>query len=55
MKAALKRCGWHQYSLFMKPDGTLFGVFESENTLQECLDAMDKEEINKKWQAAMAK
>ena len=27
MLAALKRQGWHNYSLFMRPDGLLFGYF----------------------------
>ncbi len=55
MQAALQRSGWHNYSLFMKKDGTLFGYFESDRTLQECLKAMEKEAINAKWQAAMQK
>ncbi len=55
MHAALNRQGWHNYSLFLRPDGTLFGVFESDRTLQECIAGMEKEEINAKWQAAMKK
>jgi L-rhamnose mutarotase len=55
MHAALNRAGWHNYSLFLKADGTLFGVFESDRTLQECVSAMEKEEINEKWQATMKK
>jgi hypothetical protein len=37
MQQALQRCGWHNYSLFMKKDGTLFGYFESDNSLDECI------------------
>ena len=55
MQAALKRSGWHNYSLFLKSDGTLFGVFESHQSLNECLEAMNKEEINAKWQEEMKK
>ena len=55
MQAALKRSGWHNYSLFLHPDGSLFGVFESESNLQQCLAAMEKEEVNAKWQAEMKK
>ena len=55
MREALKRSGWHNYSLFLRKDGTLFGVFESDKTLPECLSAMEKEQINAKWQETMKK
>ncbi len=55
MQAALKRSGWHNYSLFMKKDGTLFGYFESEHTLAQCLQNMERESVNATWQAAMKK
>ena len=29
MLEALRQTGWHNYSLFMKEDGTLFGYFET--------------------------
>jgi L-rhamnose mutarotase len=29
MLDALRRAGWHNYSLFLRPDGTLFGYVES--------------------------
>ena len=29
MRDALSRCGWHNYSLFLDADGTLFGYFET--------------------------
>lgn len=29
MLEALRRTGWHNYSLFMRGDGTLFGYFET--------------------------
>ena len=54
MLDALRRTGWHNYSLFMREDGMLFGYFETEESLQAALDAMSKEEINAKWQALMA-
>ena len=28
MLAALSRTGWHNYSLFMREDGLIFGYFE---------------------------
>ena len=54
MKAALSRTGWHNYSLFMREDGLLFGYFETPQDFQTALDGMEKESINEKWQAAMA-
>ncbi|MBT3604202.1 MAG: L-rhamnose mutarotase [Candidatus Latescibacteria bacterium] len=50
----LSRCGWHNYSLFMQDDGTLFGYFETPNSLQSAIEAMNNEEINTKWQEMMA-
>jgi L-rhamnose mutarotase len=54
MLDALRRTGWHNYSLFMREDGLLFGYFEAEESFQASLDGMDKEEINAKWQETMA-
>lgn len=54
MLAALSKHGWHNYSLFMKEDGTLFGYFETPESFQAALDGMAGEEINDKWQAFMA-
>jgi L-rhamnose mutarotase len=54
MLDALHRTGWHNYSLFMREDGLLFGYFEAEESFQASLDGMDKEEINAKWQETMA-
>lgn len=54
MKEALGRTGWHNYSLFMREDGLLFGYFEAPQDFQTALDGMDKEAINEKWQTAMA-
>jgi L-rhamnose mutarotase len=54
MLDALRRTGWHNYSLFMREDGLLFGYFEAEESFQASLDGMDKEEINAKWQDSMA-
>ena len=54
MLEALRRCGWHNYSLFMRDDGTLFGYFETPHDLQTAIEAMNNEEINTKWQEMMA-
>jgi L-rhamnose mutarotase len=54
MLDALRRCGWHNYSLFLRDDGTLFGYFETPGSLDDALAAMDAEPVNARWQAEMA-
>ena len=54
MLDALRRTGWHNYSLFMQDNGTLFGYFETPESFQTALDGMAKEEINAKWQKFMS-
>ncbi len=54
MLEALRRNGWHNYSLFMREDGLLFGYFEAEESFQASLEGMAKEEVNRRWQAFMA-
>ncbi|MBI4790498.1 MAG: L-rhamnose mutarotase [Chloroflexi bacterium] len=54
MLAALRRAGWHNYSLFIRDDGLLFGYFETPDSFQAALAGMASEEINAKWQEFMA-
>jgi L-rhamnose mutarotase len=54
MLDALRRNGWHNYSLFMREDGLLFGYFETPDSFQAALDGMAAEEINTRWQGMMA-
>lgn len=54
MLDALRRNGWHNYSLFMGKDGLLFGYFETPESLQAALAGMAKEEVNARWQDLMA-
>jgi L-rhamnose mutarotase len=54
MLEALKRTGWHNYSLFMASDGLLFGYFETPVHFQAALDGMAQEEVNARWQEFMA-
>jgi len=53
MLEALRRHGWHNYSLFMRDDGLLFGYFETPDSFQAALDGMAGETINAKWQEFM--
>lgn len=54
MLDALRRNGWHNYSLFMREDGMLFGYFETPDSFQAALDGMGSEEVNERWQKEMA-
>ena len=54
MLDALRRTGWHNYSLFLRPDGLMFGYFETPDNFAAALNGMAKEEVNERWQAFMA-
>merc|ERR1712100_410134 len=56
MQQALAASGWHNYSLFYRPDGFAFGYFETETSgFEEAAANMDGHEVNARWQAAMSK
>ena len=52
MLAALSETGWHNYSLFLRPDGLLVGYFETPD-LQAALAGMAAKDVNERWQAQM--
>ena len=54
MLEALRRTGWHNYSLFMRDDGLLLGYFETPESLQAAQAGMAQEAINARWQEFMA-
>jgi L-rhamnose mutarotase len=53
MLRALKSTGWHNYSLFVRPDGLLVGYFETES-LADARAGMAATEVNARWQESMA-
>lgn len=53
MLAALRETGWHNYSLFLRDDGLIFGYLETED-FQQALAGMAGREINLRWQRDMA-
>jgi L-rhamnose mutarotase len=53
MLLALRETGWHNYSLFMRPDGLLFGYLETPD-FDRARDEMAKRDVNARWQAEMA-
>ncbi|KNC18349.1 hypothetical protein AC792_11885 [Arthrobacter sp. RIT-PI-e] len=52
MARALKDTGWHNYSLFLRPDGLLIGYVESED-FAAAQAAMAATDVNARWQAEM--
>lgn len=53
MLDALRETGWHNYSLFLREDGTLFGYLETPD-FEKALAGMTEKEVNTRWQAEMA-
>ena len=51
---AHRRAGWHNYSLFIREDGLVFGYFETPHSYQAAVEAIEKEEINARWDEFMA-
>lgn len=54
MLDALRKTGWHNYSLFMRDDGLMFGYFEAADSFEASLAGMSQQEVNARWQAMMA-
>ena len=59
MLAALRNAGWHNYTLFMDEefmdeDGTLFGYFETPDSLETAQADMEETEVNARWQDEIA-
>jgi L-rhamnose mutarotase len=52
MLDALRATGWHNYSLFLRPDGLLVGYLETDD-FQRALDGMEATGVNARWQAEM--
>jgi len=53
MLDALRETGWHNYSLFLRPDGLLVGYLEAED-FDQCVARMKEHPVNARWQADMA-
>jgi L-rhamnose mutarotase len=54
MVRALVASGWHNYSLFARPDGLIVGYVEAED-LDSAQAAMAATEVNARWQGEMGK
>jgi L-rhamnose mutarotase len=52
MQAALRETGWHNYTLFLREDGMLFGYLETPD-FEAAKASMALKEVNARWQAEM--
>jgi L-rhamnose mutarotase len=53
MLDALRATGWHNYSLFLRPDGLLVGYLETLD-FEQARARMQDHPVNARWQAEMA-
>src|SRR5512138_3855256 len=53
MLDALRRTGWHNYSLFLRDDGMLIGYVETPD-FERALKLMSETDVNARWQKEMA-
>jgi len=53
MLDALRRTGWHNYSLFMAKDGLMFGYFETPQSYTAASEAVVKEKASTRWHEFM--
>ena len=53
MTDALRDAGWANYTLFLADDGLLVGYLETAD-YKAALAAMEKTEVNERWQAEMS-
>ena len=53
MQAALRDSGWHNYSLFLRPDGLVVGYLEADD-FEQCCANMKSHPVNERWQNEMA-
>ena len=53
MLQALRETGWQNYSLFLRPDGLLFGYLETPD-FERAREEMAKRDVNDRWQREMA-
>ena len=54
MLEALRQTGWHNYTLFMREDGLIFGYFETEADLATAQAKMAARDVNTRWQEFMS-
>ncbi|HTU49926.1 MAG TPA: L-rhamnose mutarotase [Acidobacteriaceae bacterium] len=53
LQEALRKTGWKNYSLFLRPDGMLVGYLDAED-FERCCAAMKQHPVNGRWQSEMS-
>ncbi len=54
MREALKRAGFRQFTIFMRPNGVTFAYCEVEESLSKAFENVEKEEVAGRWGEVMA-
>lgn len=54
MLEALRETGWHNYTLFLRADGLIFGYFETDTDLTTVQAKMAAKDVNTRWQNFMS-
>lgn len=54
MLEALRASGWHNYTLFLRADGSIFGYFETDESLQAAQAKMAAKAVNARRQEFMS-
>jgi L-rhamnose mutarotase len=57
MLRALRNAGWRDYQLYLRDDGLLVGIVETDDSvdgLAAAQAAMDRTEVSARWEAEMA-
>jgi L-rhamnose mutarotase len=52
MRVELAKAGWHNYTLFVRTDGTLIGYLECDD-FRTARAAMARTTVNAQWQAVI--
>jgi L-rhamnose mutarotase len=52
MCEALRETGWHNYSIFLQPDGTVVGYLETDD-FEKSRAGMKTKPVNARWQKEM--
>ncbi len=55
MAKAINDYGMHNYSIYFKPDGTLFAYLEVDGDFNQAMEEFGKTDVNKRWQEHMDK
>ena len=55
MAKAINDYGMHNYSIYFKPDGSLFAYLEVDGDFNQTMEEFGKTDVNRRWQEYMDK